>query len=80
VGERVAPLTVLGDLQQPKILWLQSLNNKGKKGRVKVQTTVLGGKGKANRGISGAGGLGGIGARADTKQQVGTRRIGAFLG
>jgi hypothetical protein len=51
-----------------------------KKGRVRVQTTIVRGKGEANRGVGGAGGLGGIGARADTKQQVRRRRRGTFLG
>jgi hypothetical protein len=52
-------LTVLGDLQQPKNLWLQSLKGKGKNGRVRVKTTILRGKGEAKRGVAGAGGLGG---------------------
>jgi hypothetical protein len=71
---------VLGDLQQPKNLWLQSLKSKGKIGRVRVQTTILRGKGEDIRGVAGAGGLGGIGARADTKQQVRRRRRGTFWG
>ncbi len=45
-----------------------------------MQTTILRGNGEAKRGVAGAGGLGGIGTRADTKQQVRIRRRGAFLG
>ena len=45
-----------------------------------MQTTILTGYGEATRGVAGAGGLGGIGARADTKQQVRRRRRGTFLG
>ena len=45
-----------------------------------MQTTILRGKGEAKRGVAGAGGLGGIGTRADTKQQVRIRRRGTFLG
>ena len=73
-------MTVLGDLQQPKKLFLQSLKGKEKNERVRVQTTILTGYGEATRGVAGAGGLGGIGARADTKQQVRRRRRGTFLG
>ena len=61
LGAPVAPLTVLGDLQQPKNLWLQSLKGKGKNERVRVQTTIFRGKGEATRGVAGAGGLGGSG-------------------
>jgi hypothetical protein len=70
---------VLGDLQQPKKGWLQRLNGKGKKGRVKVQRINLRGKEETKRGIGGAGGLGGIDAKADTKQQVRRRKKGTFL-
>ncbi len=70
---------MLGDLQQPRKGWLQSLNGKGKKGRVRVQRINLRGKEERKRGIGGAGGLGGIDARADTKQQVRRRRKGTFL-
>ncbi len=45
-----------------------------------MQTIILRGKGEAKRGLAGAGGLGGIGARADTKQEVRRRRTGTFLG
>ncbi len=44
-----------------------------------MQTTILRGKGEAKRSVAGAGGLGGIGARGDTKQQVRRRRRGTFL-
>ncbi len=79
VGAPIAPLTVLGDFQQPIKGWLQSLNGKGKKGRVRVQRINLRGKEETKRGIGGAGVLGGIDARADTKQQVRRRRKGTFL-
>ena len=59
---------------------MQSLRAKGKKGRVRVQTTILRGKGEAKSGVAGVGGLGGIGTRADSKQQVRIRRRGTFLG
>jgi hypothetical protein len=59
---------------------VQSLRTKGQKGRVRVQTTILRGKEEAERGVAGAGGLGEIGTRADTKQQVRIRRRGTFLG
>ena len=59
-------MTVLGDLQQPKNLWLQSLKGKGKKGRVRVQRRNFSGKGEEKRGIGGAGGLADIGGRAQT--------------
>ena len=45
-----------------------------------MQTTILRGKGEAKSGVAGAGGLGGKGTRADSKQQVRIRRRGTFLG
>ncbi len=50
---------MLGDLQQPKLFWLESLITKAKLGMVKVQRRKLRGKGEEKRGMSGAGGLGG---------------------
>ena len=69
VGAPAAPLTVLWDLLEPKNLWLQSLNAKGKNGRVRVQRWIFTGVGEKNRGKSGAGGLGWIGGTAETAQQ-----------
>ena len=63
--EHVVPLTVLGDLLEPKNLCLQSLNTKGKKGRVRVQRRNFRGKGEEKRCMGAAGGLGGIGTRQD---------------
>jgi len=57
---------VLGDLWEPKKLLLQILNSKRKKGRVRVQRRNFSGKGEEKRGIGGAGGLAGIGGRAET--------------
>ena len=59
VGAPAAPLTVLWDLLEPKNLWLQSLNAKGKNGRVRVRRWILRGGGEENRVKSGAGGRGG---------------------
>ena len=78
VGAPAAPLTVLWGLWEPKHLWLQSLNAKGKKGRLRVRRWILTGVGEENRGKSGAGGLGGIGATAETAQQGRGRRKGTF--
>ena len=64
VGAPAAPLTVLWDLLEPKNLWLQSLNAKGKNGRVRVRRWILRGGGEENRVKSGAGGSGGVGCRA----------------
>ena len=80
VGAPAAPLTVLWDLLEPKNLWLQSLNAKGKNGRVRVQRWIFTGVGEKNRGKSGAGGLGGIGGSAETAQQGREKRKGTFLG
>ncbi len=82
VGAPAAPLTVLWGLWEPKNLWLQSLNAKGKKGRVRVRRWIFTGAGEENSGKSGAGGLGGIlvGATAETAQQGRGRRKGTFLG
>jgi len=80
VGAPAAPLTVLWDLLEPKNLGLQSLNSKGKNGRVSVQRWIFSGVGEENRGKSGAGGLGGIGGSAETAQQGREKRKGTFLG
>ncbi len=44
-----------------------------------MQRINLRGKEETKRGIGGAGGLGGIDTRADTKQQVRRRKKGTFL-
>ncbi len=80
VGAPAAPLTtVLWDLLEPKMLWLQSLNTKGKNGRVRVRRWIFIGVGEENRGKNGAGGLGRIWGSAETAQQVRERRKGTFL-
>jgi hypothetical protein len=57
---------VLGDLWESKKILLQSLNSKRKKGRVRVQRRNFRGKGEEKRGVGSAGGLAGIGGRAET--------------
>ncbi len=60
---------MLRDVQQPKMVWLQSLNAKAKLGMVRVQRRKLKGKGEEHSRMRGAKGYGGIRARADTIQQ-----------
>jgi hypothetical protein len=60
----------LGTFRNPnKHLRLQRLSTKGKKGWATVQRRNFRGKGDEKRGIDGVGVLGGIKARAETKQQ-----------
>ncbi len=73
MGEPFAPSTELRNLQEQQKFRLQSLKPKGKIGRVRVQRRNLRGKGEEKRDV-GAGGLGRIGGRADTRQQWRDRR------